>query len=56
MKTKIALLCLMLSTGLLTNCKKHNTVFDVYFYTDKDNIENHLNLYIDIISRENCLL
>jgi hypothetical protein len=37
----------VVSCCLLTNCKKDNTIYNVYFYTNKDTSVVHLSLYIN---------
>ncbi|MCH8902440.1 MAG: hypothetical protein IIA45_00765 [Bacteroidetes bacterium] len=48
MKTKLLLIVICSGFILLFNqCKKDDSVFDVYFWTSKTEIEGTLTLYID---------
>lgn len=47
MKKHFIKLLLLASAIVLTNCKKYGKTFDTYFYTDMENSNGPLFLYID---------
>jgi hypothetical protein len=43
----LTLTAVLLISFFLTQCKKDNTIYNVYFYTSKDTTEVRLSLFID---------